>query len=198
VPHFGEFLARSSDAIFVVGPGFRIVWWGPRAEEMLDVSAKRVVGRRCIDVFAGSLATGKNICGAGCWVAKALRRGETVPAFCVDVCLEAGALRAFTLGFLTDESGVYLTHILRERPPGMTTGDASRPGRAELVSLTRRQHQVLLLIMSGANSREIGTNLGVTHATARNHIQNLLDTLGVHSRLEAALLAERAGVVPPQ
>jgi len=202
-PRFGEFLGRSSDAVFVVGPGFRIVWWGPRAEQLLGVPATRVVGRRCFDLFAGSLAMGRNICGPTCWVAQALRRGQTVPAFCMDLCLAGGEQRPFTLGFLVDESGEFLAHIFRERQPtgslpaeqpSFATDPAPSPGGAEIARLTRRQQQVLQLIMSGATSLEVAQSLGVTHATARNHVQNLLVTLGVHSRLEAALLAQRMGM----
>jgi DNA-binding CsgD family transcriptional regulator len=202
-PRFGAILGRSSDAVFVVGPGFRIVEWGPRAERLLRVPATRAVGRRCFDLFAGSQAMGRNICGPTCWAARALRHGQTVPAFCMDLCLAGGERRALTLGFVVDDSGEFLAHIFRERQPAgslpaeqssVTTDPARYRGRAEPASLTHRQLQVLQLIMSGATSLEVARSLGVTHATARNHVQNLLVTLGVHSRLEAALLAQRIGL----
>ena len=203
-PRFGELLGRSSDAVFVVGPGFRIVWWGRRAEQVLGVPPTRVVGRRCFDVFAGSLAMGRDICGPRCWAAQALRRGQTVPAFCMDLCVAGSKQRAYTLGFLVDESGEFLAHVLREREPtgplpiaaqpSVVTDAAARPGRNEVASLTPRQRQVLQLIMMGATSLEVARSLCVTHATARNHVQNVLVKLGVRSRLEAALLAERASM----
>jgi two-component system nitrate/nitrite response regulator NarL len=47
------------------------------------------------------------------------------------------------------------------------------------------------LIAGGANTRAIATQLRVSPATVRNHVQNLLGKLGVHSRLEAVAYAAR-------
>jgi two-component system nitrate/nitrite response regulator NarL len=41
---------------------------------------------------------------------------------------------------------------------------------------------------------EIGRILVISPRTARTHIQNILEKLGVHSRLEAAALASRNAV----
>jgi len=38
--------------------------------------------------------------------------------------------------------------------------------------------------------------MGIRPATARSHIQNMLGKLGVHSRLEAVVLASRCGIGP--
>ncbi len=180
------------------------MWWGARAEQVLGVPANEVVGRRCFDVLGDSRVAGQTICGPGCWVARALSRGQTVPAFCMDLCVAGRQRRAFTLGFLVDESTKFLIHVFRECLPGESAQDGqaagtAQPGpsadQAEIAGLTRRQHQVLQLIVSGATSIQIARSLGVTHATARNHVQNLLTRLGVRSRLEAALLAQRTGAV---
>jgi DNA-binding CsgD family transcriptional regulator len=194
---FGDLLERSSDAVFVVGPGFRIVWWGFRAEEMLGIPAARVVGRRCFDVFAGSVAEGATLCGVDCPVARALRHGRTVPSFCIELCVSGKRRQSLTLGFLVDASGEFLAHILREQNPTSVSSWQDSDDcveSAKLSDLTRRQRQVLDLILAGATSMQIARILGVTHATARNHVQNLLNALGVHTRLEAALLAERTNV----
>ncbi|MCL6640364.1 MAG: LuxR C-terminal-related transcriptional regulator, partial [Candidatus Rokubacteria bacterium] len=37
--------------------------------------------------------------------------------------------------------------------------------------------------------------LGVSPATVRNHVQNLLGKLGVHSRLQAVAYANRRGLL---
>ncbi|HEX8967978.1 MAG TPA: LuxR C-terminal-related transcriptional regulator [Chloroflexota bacterium] len=195
-PRFGDLFDRSSDAVFTVGPGFRIVWWGSRAEQMLGLPAARALGRRCFDLFAGSEAMGQQICEPGCWVAQALRDGQTVPAFCMRLSVTGGEPRTCSLGFLVDRSGEFLVHILRELQPATLAEAQPLPTRAharrtETANLTARQREVLGLIVAGATSREIAQTLCVTHATARNHVQNLLVKLGVHRRLEAALLASR-------
>jgi DNA-binding CsgD family transcriptional regulator len=60
-------------------------------------------------------------------------------------------------------------------------------------SLTTRERQVLALLGEGLSSKQIARRLTITDATARNHIQNVLNKLGVHSRLEAALYAREHG-----
>jgi DNA-binding NarL/FixJ family response regulator len=60
-------------------------------------------------------------------------------------------------------------------------------------NLTPRQHEVLELLSQGLSTTEIATRLGIAPETTRNHIRMLLSELGVHSRLEAVVLAFRNG-----
>ncbi|WP_069816138.1 response regulator transcription factor [Streptomyces sp. TP-A0874] len=64
-----------------------------------------------------------------------------------------------------------------------------------LRSLTRREAEVLLRITEGENTRLIAAGMGVAQSTARTHVQRVLTKLGVGTRLEAAALAARAGIV---
>jgi two-component system nitrate/nitrite response regulator NarL len=73
-----------------------------------------------------------------------------------------------------------------------------RPGQADQAlpdleesQLTSREHQVLKLLNEGSGTRAIAGQLGVSPATVKNHIHNILGKLGVHSRLEAVTLAGR-------
>jgi len=61
--------------------------------------------------------------------------------------------------------------------------------------LTPRQVEVLGLLAQGLNTREIAGRLGVAVETTRNHIRALLRRLGVHSRLEAVIVARRQGLI---
>ncbi|HUG87949.1 MAG TPA: response regulator transcription factor [Actinomycetota bacterium] len=61
--------------------------------------------------------------------------------------------------------------------------------------LTRREHDVLALLVEGASSQEMVRELRVSRNTVRTHIQNILTKLQVHSRLEAAAFAVRHGIV---
>jgi DNA-binding CsgD family transcriptional regulator len=60
--------------------------------------------------------------------------------------------------------------------------------------LTKRERQVLTLLAQGLTAKEIAHHLTISEATARNHIQNILSKLDLHSRLEAALYAIEHGV----
>ena len=66
-----------------------------------------------------------------------------------------------------------------------------------LDGLTERERQVLELIARGRTNGEIGAALFITDKTASSHVTHILDKLGVSSRVEAALLAERLGLVDP-
>jgi DNA-binding NarL/FixJ family response regulator len=63
--------------------------------------------------------------------------------------------------------------------------------------LTSREHQVLELLATGLNNREIAGQLGVTYATIRTHVRNLLAKIGAHSRLQAVARAGEHGLLAP-
>jgi two-component system nitrate/nitrite response regulator NarL len=61
--------------------------------------------------------------------------------------------------------------------------------------LTDREREVLSLLAQGHSTREIAQALSISYSTARNHIQNILHKLNVHSRLEAVAYAYEHGLV---
>jgi DNA-binding NarL/FixJ family response regulator len=56
--------------------------------------------------------------------------------------------------------------------------------------LTPREVEVLSYISEGLSNRAIAGRLDVTANTIRNHVQRILYKLGVHSKLEAVVLAQ--------
>jgi len=73
--------------------------------------------------------------------------------------------------------------------PTLAEHDISRLG------LTPREVEVLGLVAAGRTNREIGTELFVSEKTASVHVSNILRKLGVTTRVEAAAVAQRLGVV---
>jgi two-component system NarL family response regulator len=61
--------------------------------------------------------------------------------------------------------------------------------------LTGREIEVLSLVAEGQTSRQIGTLLFISENTVKNHIRNILDKLGLHSRSEAVLYAVREDLI---
>jgi DNA-binding NarL/FixJ family response regulator len=61
--------------------------------------------------------------------------------------------------------------------------------------LTGRELEVLGLVAQGQTSREIGVLLFISENTVKNHIRNILDKLGLHSRNEAVLYAVREDLI---
>ena len=56
---------------------------------------------------------------------------------------------------------------------------------------------MLALIAIGRTNREIAQTLFISPKTATVHVSNILGKLGVRSRVEAATMAHRLGVVEP-
>ena len=88
------------------------------------------------------------------------------------------------------------------QPGGVLDGGHSpappeRDLHAELLlrSLSGRERQVLGLLARGYSNRRIAEACYLSLNTVRTHVQNVLVKLGVHSKLEAAALAVRQGLV---
>ncbi|WP_377269724.1 LuxR C-terminal-related transcriptional regulator [Peterkaempfera sp. SMS 1(5)a] len=61
--------------------------------------------------------------------------------------------------------------------------------------LTRREVQVLVRIADGEDTGAIAAGMGIAPSTARTHVQRVLVKLGVRTRLEAAAVASRTGLL---
>jgi two-component system NarL family response regulator len=62
-------------------------------------------------------------------------------------------------------------------------------------ALTGREIEVLDHVSQGLTSKEIGEELFISENTVKNHVRNILDKLGVHSRNEAVLYAVRENLI---
>jgi DNA-binding NarL/FixJ family response regulator len=67
--------------------------------------------------------------------------------------------------------------------------------RQMIDKLTRREKEVLQALGEGLDSKEIAQKLHITVETERTHMVNILNKLGVHSRLQALVFALRNGVI---
>ncbi|MFD8336942.1 response regulator transcription factor [Streptomyces solisilvae] len=68
-------------------------------------------------------------------------------------------------------------------------------GARLLRMLTPREVEVLVRVAEGEDTRLIAAGMGIAPSTARTHVQRVLMKLGVGSRLEAAALAARTGLL---
>jgi DNA-binding NarL/FixJ family response regulator len=62
---------------------------------------------------------------------------------------------------------------------------------ARIAELTPQQRRVFVLVCQGKLNKEIAFELDVTEATVKAHVSQILHKLGVHSRTQAALVAQR-------
>jgi DNA-binding NarL/FixJ family response regulator len=68
-----------------------------------------------------------------------------------------------------------------------------RPGD-HAFGLSRREREVLGLIVQGRNNREIGERLFISQKTVGVHVGNILSKLRVSGRVEAAAVSIRLGL----
>ena len=73
-------------------------------------------------------------------------------------------------------------------------GGGSLP-RADEKRLTRREREVLELIVRGRSNKQIALELGIAEKTVKTHVGHVLAKLGVTDRTQAALLAVHEGLV---
>ena len=88
-------------------------------------------------------------------------------------------------GAVMDGEGVIPRSMLLELARRMVARVADSP----LARLSPRERQVLALLSRGWNNDRIGRDLFISHHTVRTHIQNILEKLGMHSKLQAAAFA---------
>jgi len=62
-------------------------------------------------------------------------------------------------------------------------------------ALTARELEVLKRIVAGRSNKEIGSDLNISEATVKTHINSILSKLGVSDRTQAATSALQRGIV---
>ena len=60
--------------------------------------------------------------------------------------------------------------------------------------LTPRETEILALLAEGQSNKVIARNLGISDGTVKLHVKSILRKLGVHSRVEAAVIAVEQGL----
>jgi DNA-binding CsgD family transcriptional regulator len=220
-----DVLSQSDTPALATDIGGHIVFWNRAAERLLGRATNQVLGRRCYDVLGGRDVFGNRFCHENCAVVSMSRKGESVQGFeivlgnspkqeqnvGVSVLKVPGSRpELFTLVHILqpiDRSG-RLTRALerlgaqRMGVASVVAGEAWEPVSAptpvslpKAPPLTDREKEILRWVAAGLQNKEIAHKLGISLATVRNHIHNILEKLDVHSKLEAVSLAFRQGWV---
>ena len=88
--------------------------------------------------------------------------------------------------------GVYMpSKITHFRPTD--SQQAVQQKSSAFSSLTSRQYEVLCLIMEGRSNRDIADVLELSEVTVKTHVSAVLKNLGVNSRTQAVLQANKLG-----
>ncbi|MEU5330859.1 response regulator transcription factor [Streptomyces parvus] len=93
--------------------------------------------------------------------------------------------------------GAYLSPRVAGRViAGMRAHRAAHPHRS-LDRLTEREREVLAGLGTGLSNAEIASRLHLVEGTVKAHVSAVLAKLGARNRVEAAIAAYEAGLVPP-
>lgn len=199
--------ARTADGVFVSDvETHQIIYWNRSAKSILGSAAREVCGKHCHEVVRGLSADGTPFCGPDCPVKWAARTGRVVQHFDLITHAKSGRKIRMDVSILVvrdkPTGKIWVAHLFRKK--SVATPHAPKNGRPVRVpnlsdqvareiptSLTRREREVFERMADGLSTRVLAARLGIRYLTARTHIQNILDKLGAHSRIEAILRAVR-------
>ena len=201
-----EALARSPDPAFVTDRRNRIVAWNGSAERLLGFTAADALGASCAALLLGCDVHGNRYCTENCPITQLALRNETVRNFDLKLIAKGGRAMTVDVSVLhlvaPSPDAFFLVHVVHpsarhgERAAAPEQAAATAPPRPTLVTvrgsedvrarkLTGREVEVLGMLAAGNPTAEIAARLHISTLTARNHIQNILDKLEVHSKTEA-------------
>ena len=66
-----------------------------------------------------------------------------------------------------------------------------KPSSPTFPELTPREQEILQVLGTGANNREIAAQLFISERTVKNHVTHILSRLGLRDRTQAALYIQR-------
>lgn len=208
-----DIVASTAEAAFATDEEGRIVIWNRPAERLLGHSAERVLGKPCHEVLCGRDVFGNRFCDEACTLQRMVRRHEAVRRFEMEVRRESGQLLRVGVAVIVVPgpklSQYSVVHLLQPLPAERSEGDLVSLGAQPAAgaapaavtppparsSLSAREVEVLRLLADGASTRAVADTLFISVATVRNHIQNILRKLDVHSKLEAVSLALRSRLI---
>lgn len=206
-----DLVAGSETAAFAMDRNERIIYWNSAAERLLGWTADEVLGRACFSILAGRDPFGNLYCMRDCAIVRAAVDGVEVQPFLMEVSRKRGGTQKVKVRAIPLPAGgksvTCVMHLVERSDPAeverlvAALRGAARPGLAvekadpvvSVSPLTAREREIVVLLSNGFAALNIAAKLNLSHATVRNHIQNILRKLEVHSQVEAIAVAFRRG-----
>jgi two-component system, NarL family, response regulator LiaR len=111
-------------------------------------------------------------------------------AYCMKGTSMVGLLTAIAAAL---EGGIYLDpQIARQAIKNFNPLNTSRNNLGEL---SRRELEILQLMVEGRSNPEIAKHLYLSLSTIKTHVRNIMNKLVVNDRVQAAVVALRSGLV---
>jgi DNA-binding CsgD family transcriptional regulator len=183
-------LSKSRAPVLAIDARGHIVSWNAACERLLGMPTEDARGKTCKEVL--SLVNGDT---ERSFVPP--RAGVPMESFEVHAQTATGMRRLAMIPVPIDPeahgAAAAWAYVIYPLPPSLSDEEL-RQSRQEL-GLTQRELEVVELLAQGKSTEDIAADLAIARTTARNHIQSILQKLGVHSRLEAVAHLRRHGVV---
>lgn len=194
-----DIFSRAPDAVFAIDVTRRIVYRNHAFAKIFQRHPSEFPHRKCYEVLCGRTLDGKHFCNPDCPVGKSLVKGQPVENFDLAVPRDDGESLWLSVGAIPASkifdktAAIFMLRPIRVAGIPIDPIRDNRPGVDG--ALTRREQQILELLVQGLNARTLAKLLHIKYVTARNHIQHIYEKLGVHNRAEAVSYAFRR--IPP-
>lgn len=205
-----DLVAAAAAPAFAMDRKDRIVFWNAGAASITGWSGEEVLGRFCFDVLSGRDLFGNLYCTAECPLVASAAHGEDIAPFLIDMTRKDGRrerIRVQTvplpgpgaafqalLHLVASESGDESADVVDQlRQLARADREPAPDPALSVCPLTKREKEILRLIANGYAALNIAAKLSLSHATVRNHIQNILRKIDVHSQVEAISVSFRRG-----
>lgn len=192
-----QWVKHLDTAVWISDPRGDLSYLNERAARLLGREASECIGEPCHRVVCGVDDSGRLFCSQRCPIRRRAEAGDTIAPVRLRVARGKGSrwVRVLPIAIsAADGSGAQVVHCVLDddrpfRLEAYLTRVANRSGSADhapvRVALTRRESEILRLLAEDETLYAIAARLGVSHATVRNHVQHILEKLGVHSIMEA-------------
>ncbi len=223
VREYIDIFCNTGDGVFIVDADSLIIRWNKGAEKILGYSESDVLNHKCYQVISGREAPSKILCGPHCRIHHSVLKGENPPSFDLQTQKINGVpvwINVSILSHLNNGKPI-IAHIFRDVTAGKSRALALERFLAELpvsdsdsadnsggllpgkpaafkksnAVLSAREIEVLTLLAEGFSTKLLAQKLSISQFTARNHIQNILVKLGLHSKAQAVSYAYKAGIL---
>jgi PAS domain S-box-containing protein len=208
----------TGDPAFAVDGLGLIVAWNSAAEALFGVTAEQTMGKPCGRIVQGADECGL-VCSDACTVLPAARKRRPISNYDLQIETRQGRKWCNVSILIAQEAestSPYCIHIVRPTDvpkrlellmrdfivteTGLSPESARRLGSLRHIptgeaELTKRQGEILRLLVKGTTTVSIAAELHISRTTVNNHVQQILHKLNAHTRLEAIRRAERTGSI---
>lgn len=192
-------LGTAADGTFVSDAEGTVLFWNAAAEAMLGYREADALGRPCCSLLCGN---GVNRARAfRCAIGREAPAPRSTPTFEMQAKTKGGlgvwiSVSVFTVADRRTRTSFFVhlfrdVTLAREELAHAHNGLPSAESDGPDTPLTRREREILKLMGDGLNTADMARHLRLSRATIRNHVQNILLKLDVHSRLEAVAFGRR-------